>query len=237
MISQCIIRGVVNQLDSVSNSNDPSSSLHSSPIQSPSRFLESFFEVLSPDSDSNGEIPSKPVHTSDVKGPFKTRTKEGYRYFVTFIDDKTRHVHTYLIKKKSEVYKRFLEYRSYMTAQLRTPTYIYNILKYCQAVYPVFNQYMNKIISKSYDMHPDTFDWRNHITADSIIPFTILTNMLNLYAPLISQLISHNLNVIEQHFITNGRGNRRRRDSGYVSRYAHGHHETSQNLLNAISSQ
>ena len=60
-IIPAVSRGVVNQPGSVLNSNDPSSSIHSSPIQPYTRFLIPFCRPFSPDSDSDsdGDIPPK----------------------------------------------------------------------------------------------------------------------------------------------------------------------------------
>jgi transposase InsO family protein len=49
------------------------------------------------------------VH-SDVCGPLDALSLGGSRYFVTFIDDKSRYVHIRFLKKKSEVLDRFREY-------------------------------------------------------------------------------------------------------------------------------
>ena len=49
------------------------------------------------------------VH-SDVCGPMKTPTFGGMRYFVTFIDDKSRYCAVYLMKKKSEVFDKFVHF-------------------------------------------------------------------------------------------------------------------------------
>lgn len=52
------------------------------------------------------------VH-SDVCGPFTVPSLGGARYFVTFIDDKTRYGYVKLIKHKSEVFSAFKEYKAY----------------------------------------------------------------------------------------------------------------------------
>lgn len=51
------------------------------------------------------------VH-SDVVGPFQTPTPSGNRYFVTFIDERSRFATVYLIRRKSDVLDRFKEYLS-----------------------------------------------------------------------------------------------------------------------------
>ncbi|KAH0819226.1 hypothetical protein GEV33_003565 [Tenebrio molitor] len=51
------------------------------------------------------------VHT-DVCGPMHVNSLAGSRYFVTFIDDKSRWCEVYFMKKKSEVIEKFKEYKS-----------------------------------------------------------------------------------------------------------------------------
>ena len=48
------------------------------------------------------------VH-SDVCGKIGTKSLGGGEYFVTFVDDHTRHVWVYVLKHKSEVFQRFRE--------------------------------------------------------------------------------------------------------------------------------
>ncbi|KAH0809704.1 hypothetical protein GEV33_013085 [Tenebrio molitor] len=50
------------------------------------------------------------VHT-DVCGPMRVNSLAGSRYFVTFIDDKSRWCEVYFMKKKSEVTEKFKEYK------------------------------------------------------------------------------------------------------------------------------
>ena len=57
---------------------------------------------------------SKPlelIHT-DVCGKLSSKSFGGAEYFVTFTDDKTRYVWVYVMKKKSEVFERFCEWKS-----------------------------------------------------------------------------------------------------------------------------
>ena len=49
------------------------------------------------------------VH-SDVCGPMRTSTFGGMKYFVTFVDDKSRHCAVYLMRNKSEVYDKFVQF-------------------------------------------------------------------------------------------------------------------------------
>jgi len=51
------------------------------------------------------------VHT-DVSGPMKTISTNGYRFFVTFIDDASRYTKVYFMRHKDEVAALFKEYRA-----------------------------------------------------------------------------------------------------------------------------
>lgn len=64
-----------------------------------------------------GHRASKPLELvhSDVCGPITPTTWDGFKYFVTFIDDYTHFVMVYLIKNKSEVFEKFKQYYNYVT--------------------------------------------------------------------------------------------------------------------------
>ena len=49
------------------------------------------------------------VH-SDVCGPMRTLTFGKMKYFITFIDDKSRHCAMYLMRNKTEVYNKFVHF-------------------------------------------------------------------------------------------------------------------------------
>ena len=51
---------------------------------------------------------------SDVCGKMKNQSLGGGKYFVTFIDDKTRYTWVYIIKSKDEVFEKFLEFKAQM---------------------------------------------------------------------------------------------------------------------------
>jgi len=57
---------------------------------------------------------SKPLELvhSDVCGPMKTTSIAGSRYFLTFIDDFTRHIWVYFLKEKSQVLNKFKEFKA-----------------------------------------------------------------------------------------------------------------------------
>ena len=48
---------------------------------------------------------------SDVCGPFP-QSIGGYRYFITFIDDHSRHLRIYYLKKKSDAFSKFKLFRA-----------------------------------------------------------------------------------------------------------------------------
>uniref|UniRef100_A0AAV1VI65 Integrase catalytic domain-containing protein n=1 Tax=Peronospora matthiolae TaxID=2874970 RepID=A0AAV1VI65_9STRA len=54
---------------------------------------------------------------SDVCGPMSMATFSGKRYFMTFIDDKSRYCVVYLLKSKSEVAAKFMEYAAMAETQ------------------------------------------------------------------------------------------------------------------------
>jgi hypothetical protein len=51
------------------------------------------------------------IHT-DVCSPMSVSARGGYRYFVTFTDDLSRHGYIYLMKHKSETFENFNEFQS-----------------------------------------------------------------------------------------------------------------------------
>ncbi|KAI3730698.1 hypothetical protein L1987_61872 [Smallanthus sonchifolius] len=56
-----------------------------------------------PLSDHKSSAVGELVHL-DVWGPYKVQSREGYKYFLTIVDDYTRSVWVYLLKNKSEVF-------------------------------------------------------------------------------------------------------------------------------------
>ena len=57
------------------------------------------------------EHPLKLIH-SDVCGKIGTQSLGGGEYFVTFVDDHTRHVWVYILKHKGEVFQWFQEWKA-----------------------------------------------------------------------------------------------------------------------------
>ena len=56
------------------------------------------------------------VHT-DVCGPMNIQARGGYEYFVTFTDDFSRFGYVYLMRRKSETFEKFKEYRAMVERQ------------------------------------------------------------------------------------------------------------------------
>ena len=54
---------------------------------------------------------------SDVCGPLQSATHMGCKYFVTFIDDFSRYAYVYLLKHKSEVFDKFIQYKQLVETQ------------------------------------------------------------------------------------------------------------------------
>jgi len=52
------------------------------------------------------------IHT-DLKGPMPVATPEGFRYWITFIDDSKRFWTVYFLKKKSDAFTAFKAYKAY----------------------------------------------------------------------------------------------------------------------------
>ena len=52
------------------------------------------------------------IHT-DVHGPLKVSTHQGYRYWVSFIDDCSRFKAVYLLKQKSETFDAFKQFKAW----------------------------------------------------------------------------------------------------------------------------
>ena len=82
-----------------------------------SGFCESYVEGKShrlPFQHSTGNRADHPLELihSDVCGKIGTRSLGGGEYFVTFVDDYTRHVWVYILKHKDEVFQRFLEWKA-----------------------------------------------------------------------------------------------------------------------------
>ena len=51
------------------------------------------------------------VH-SDLCGPMTIQARGGFEYFITFIDDYSRYGYLYLMRRKSEAFEKFKEYRA-----------------------------------------------------------------------------------------------------------------------------
>ena len=58
------------------------------------------------------------VHT-DVCGLFDVKVRDGYIYFIIFTDDYSRYDFVYLIHRKSESFKKFIEFRHEVEKQIK----------------------------------------------------------------------------------------------------------------------
>ncbi|KAK4373109.1 hypothetical protein RND71_008493 [Anisodus tanguticus] len=67
-------------------------------------------------STSTSSAPFDLVH-SDVWGPAPIPTKGGSRYYVSFIDDYTRHCWVYLLKRRSDFVHTYVEFQAYVKTQ------------------------------------------------------------------------------------------------------------------------
>jgi hypothetical protein len=66
---------------------------------------------------SRASQPLELIH-SDLHGPLKTSTHDGYRYWITFIDDCTKFRVLLLLKRKSEAFGAFKRFKAYAENQL-----------------------------------------------------------------------------------------------------------------------
>ncbi|KAB2594907.1 hypothetical protein D8674_030357 [Pyrus ussuriensis x Pyrus communis] len=64
--------------------------------------------------------PFQKVHT-DVWGPTPVRSIEGYRYYVTFVDEYTRFVWIFLMSNKSDVFTIFVQFYQFVLTQFGIP--------------------------------------------------------------------------------------------------------------------
>ena len=69
-----------------------------------------------PQSASRRSKPLELVH-SDLHGPIATPTDNGYRYWITFVDDASRVRRVWLLRKKSEAFDAFKAYKPWAEKQ------------------------------------------------------------------------------------------------------------------------
>ncbi|WRX15340.1 Integrase [Theobroma cacao] len=70
---------------------------------------------------TKGLFKAKDLVHINVCGPMNIKARGGYEYFITFIDDYSRHSSVYLIHKKSESLEKFKEFKAEVEKQLRKP--------------------------------------------------------------------------------------------------------------------
>ena len=73
--------------------------------------------TVSRHSSSRSTEPLQLVH-SDVHGPLPVQSKEGYKYWITFIDDYSRFWAVLPLRAKSDAFGAFKQYRAYAENQL-----------------------------------------------------------------------------------------------------------------------
>jgi hypothetical protein len=83
--------------------------------------LGKFTKVSFPSSDTRSIGILDLVHMN-VCGPMTWKSLSGYEYYLTFIDDYSRKTWIYFLKTKSEVFKRFQEFRALVENQSRKRT-------------------------------------------------------------------------------------------------------------------
>ena len=71
-----------------------------------------------PSSPSRATQPLELVHM-DLHGPLPVATREGYRYWMTFIDDATSHCAAMRLKRKSDAFGAFQTYKAFAENQLQ----------------------------------------------------------------------------------------------------------------------
>uniref|UniRef100_A0A803NLQ8 Integrase catalytic domain-containing protein n=1 Tax=Cannabis sativa TaxID=3483 RepID=A0A803NLQ8_CANSA len=73
-----------------------------------------------PVSTSRASVPLELVHT-DLRGPSHISSKEGYRYFIHFLDDFSRFTWIFPLTLKSQAYPTFLQFKSLVEKQFSLP--------------------------------------------------------------------------------------------------------------------
>lgn len=65
-----------------------------------------------PTGEKNESLEILEIVHSDVCGPMKVKSPGNARYFITFIDERTRYRKVYFLKNKNEAFSKFKEYRA-----------------------------------------------------------------------------------------------------------------------------
>ena len=84
------------------------------------------------------------VH-SDVYGPMSIQARGGYEYFITFIDDYSRFGYVYLMKRKSETFEKFKEFRAEVENQLGKHIKVIRSDRGGEYLLGVFKYYLTKM--------------------------------------------------------------------------------------------
>lgn len=88
-------------------------------------------------------FPLQLVH-SDICGPMETQTIGGARYFLTFIDDYTKKVYVYFLKKKSDTLEKFKVFKNEVENQLNSHIKILRTDNGLEYVNTEFSDYLKK---------------------------------------------------------------------------------------------
>ena len=99
MINKLEKMGILSNLESTSN---PTCEVYLSGKMIRSPFVEQMVRA-------NDVL--KIIH-NDVCGPFSEMARGGFYYFITFIDALSRYMHLFLMKTKSESFKKFKEFNA-----------------------------------------------------------------------------------------------------------------------------
>lgn len=94
-----------------------------SPILQPKELCEECLESKQSRSSFKPDVPTKAngkleVIFSDVCGPLQTESLGGNMFFATFIDEFSRKVWIYLLKRKSEVFEMFKKFKTLVESKM-----------------------------------------------------------------------------------------------------------------------
>ena len=96
-----------------------------------------------------------------------TSTKDGYYYFIIFIDDLSRYGYVYLMRRKSETFKKFKEFRAEAEKQLGRSLKVIRSDQRSEYLDSEFTNYLieNRIVSQ--------------LTVPSTLPQNVVTERRN----------------------------------------------------------
>ncbi len=131
-----------------------------------------------PSSDSISEHPVELVH-SDLHGPLPVATAEGYRYWMTFIDDCTKLQAVMYLRRKSDAFEAFKTFKAYAENQLNAKIKAVQDDKAGEYMSAAFHKFMDQCgiaSATAPGIGLSRMEWQSEQTA----PFlTMLLSMLN----------------------------------------------------------